>query len=159
MNRKPTRNDGDLFEQLTVALSELDKANAEIETMKDEWYSPAHMDAVQERTINPLRAENAKLTIELEQERKIDGHVILRIRMDAEAKIAEANRHYLLADSVIVELRAELEAVKSDRDRLVLEMHKQGPAITAVFDRGAWALMRKLFPEAIEREVLQGDKE
>ena len=44
------------------AADALGLATAEIEKLKDQWYSPSHMDAVQERTIDPQRKRIEQFT-------------------------------------------------------------------------------------------------
>ena len=51
-------NDGRMASRCADALEQKD---AEIEKLTDEWYSPGHMDAVQERTIDPQRKRIERL--------------------------------------------------------------------------------------------------
>lgn len=44
------------------AADKIESLTAEIERLRDEWYPPAHMDAVQDRTIDPMRVEIEQLT-------------------------------------------------------------------------------------------------
>lgn len=53
---------------------------AKIDQMEDEWYSPGHMDALQKRTIEPLRTQLAQAQDEATELKRQKGILIDRLK-------------------------------------------------------------------------------